>query len=90
VQGGGERDGLPTLYRIIALYSSTVLTSTAPAPRRPPVVFLTGESDPRLHAQYSAAGADRVVVKPVSLESLKAIGELVLSFRAGHAAQAAS
>lgn len=68
--------------------SATSVTST-PAPRRPPVVFLTGESDPRLHEQYRAAGADRVIVKPVSLESLKAIGELVLSTRMGGAAEAA-
>lgn len=51
-----------------------------PAPKplpAPPVVILTGETDPEVHSGFLEAGAVRVVVKPVKLEQLKALHELV-------------
>lgn len=69
-QGGGDCDGLPTLARIRALYTSALLPM-------PPVVFLSGESDPRDHERFAAAGATQVLVKPASLENLSALRALV-------------
>lgn len=63
-------DGLPTLARIRQLYADAGLTSC-------PVVFLSGEGDPRDHARYIEAGAARVILKPASLDNLSALRNLV-------------
>lgn len=71
LQGGGDSDGLPTLFRIKDLFAN----ANRPCP---PVVFLTGEAERREHERYKEAGAIGVVVKPITLEGLREIGKSVI------------
>lgn len=73
--GGGDLDGLPTLKRILALYADRGLPV-------PPVVILSGEADPAVSADMSAAGAAQVVLKPAKAEALRGLRQLAVAHRA--------
>lgn len=68
--GGGERDGLPTIRRIRELYTRLSLPA-------PPIVILSGETDPAAVEAFKAAGAVQVLRKPVSLITLRELLQLV-------------
>lgn len=75
-QGGGDLDGLPTLTRLVAFFaerdgSLDPLQAKKPPP---PIVLLTGETHPEVHARFIEAGAARVITKPagaVQFEELR-------------------
>lgn len=64
--GGGDRDGVPTMRRLAALYAERGLPL-------PPLVMLSGETDPDTVAEFSVAGATRVLTKPATLQELKTL-----------------
>lgn len=69
-QGGGDRDGLPTIARIRRLFAAL-------GAQPPPIVVLSGEGDADAQAQFLDAGAARVIRKPASLDALKQLRLLV-------------
>lgn len=68
--GGGERDGLPTLCRILALFRAAAVPP-------PPVVILSGEGEQETVDSFYAAGAARVLRKPARLEDFQMLQRLV-------------
>lgn len=80
-QGGGDRDGLPTLRRLAALFAERGLPL-------PPVVVLSGEGSPAAAEAFAAAGAARVLRKPATLDALKLLLQLVPGGGGGGAAAA--
>lgn len=73
-QGGGEKDGLPTLARMRAFFAAR---GDGPAP---PMVMLTG-ADATEHPAIMEAGAARVVLKPTSQEALRGLSALAAHYR---------
>lgn len=73
-QGGGDKDGYPTLVRIRDAFASRLVPM-------PPVVILSGESDAAEVAKYVDAGAARVVLKPATQDGLRALSALAAAHR---------
>ena len=69
-QGGGERDGLPTIGRVLAFYAEAGLPA-------PPIVVLSGDTSEEALERFTAAGATRVLRKPATVDTLRALLKLV-------------
>lgn len=75
--GGGELDGLPTLLRIRSFFAARAMAYV-----QPPIVVLSGESDPKEQAKFLDAGATRVLLKPAKPEEIKGLHALASQHRA--------
>lgn len=70
--GGGELDGVRTALRIESHFAAL-------GAEPPPVVMVSGETDPAVHRFFLASGAKRVLVKPATVPDFLRLRELVLS-----------
>lgn len=52
----------------------------------PPIVILSGESDPDVHARFMEAGAAKVLLKPASQEALRGLRAIAASYKSARSA----